>query len=131
MKRLIALMLILHLLLLAACLPTPPPELLITNTPHSSSTYPSENQEDVTPSSTTMPIEIGNRTVDVNEVIHGFLCDDSWRGVIYVEADVEVHPWSDEATFLRQCNLEIAQGTVVYVADHPGEVFYKGCSCHE
>ena len=101
---------------------------MVTQTPSLTATLPSENQEDAR---SPVPIEIGNRTVTVDEVIHGFLCDDSWRGVIYVDADVEVHPWTDEATFLRQCDLEIAQGTVVYVAEHPGEVFYKGCSCHE
>jgi hypothetical protein len=130
MKRFFALLPIPFLLLAAACLPTPPPELLITRTPQPASTTPSGIPQETTPSSP-MPVEIGSRTVVVDEVIRGFLCDDTWRGVIYVDADVEVLPWDDEAIFLRECDLVIEPGTVVYVADHPGEVFYKGCSCHE
>jgi hypothetical protein len=131
MKRFFVLLLVPFLLFAAACLPTPPPELLITRTPQPAVTTPSEIPQETTPSSSPMPIEIGNRTVDVDEVIHGFLCDDSWRGVIYVDGDVEVLPWEGESTFLRECALVIEPGTIIYVAEHPGEVFYKGCSCHE
>ncbi len=131
MKRFSALLLIPFLLLTAGCLPTPPPELLITRTPQPAATTPPEVPQETAPPSSPMPIEIGSRTVVVDEIIRGFLCDDAWRGVIYVDADVEVLPWENEATFLRACDLVIEPGTIVYVADHPGEVFYKGCSCHE
>jgi hypothetical protein len=87
--------------------------------------------QDADPSATPAMVEIGSRTVSVDKVVHGLLCDDVWSGTIYVAADVRVNPWVDEPAFLRDCNLEVRAGTIVYVAAHPGETFYKGCTCHE
>jgi hypothetical protein len=83
------------------------------------------------PPPTRTSLEIGGRTVSVDEVIHGFLCDDTWDGTIYVADDIQVNAWEDEPSFLRECSLEVSPGTVVHVAAHPGEVFYRGCTCHE
>ena len=49
---------------------------------------------------------------------------------MYVTCDVQVLPWEDQPTFLRDCDLDIAPETVVYVAYHHDEPYYNGCSCH-
>ena len=69
--------------------------------------------------------------VAVDKIVRGLLCNDAWSGTIYVAEDIEVYAWTDEPTFLRGCNLQVAPGTVAHVAAHPGEVFYRGCTCHE
>ena len=74
--------------------------------------------------------EIGGRSVLVDRVIEGPLCNDTWRGTVYVACSVQVYPWEGQPTFLEDCNLTIEPGTVVYVADHGDEPYYKGCSCH-
>jgi len=79
-------------------------------------------------------ISIRNKTVTVDKIVHGYLCDDQWSGTIYVDCDVSVPEWQPdeegEANFFTGCNLEIEEGTVVYVAYHNDEAYFKGCSCH-
>jgi len=77
-----------------------------------------------------IPVEIEGKTVYVDRIVSGFLCDDNWSGTIYVD-EVQVHEWQNTPTFLRDCNLKIELGTVVYAAAHDGTRFLKGCSCHE
>lgn len=81
-----------------------------------------------------LEIEIRNRMVSVDRVVHGFVCDDQWSGVVYVDCDVEVPEYvkvsDEEANFWVGCDLQIAERTTVYVAFHNDEVYYKGCSCH-
>ncbi|MEJ2563670.1 MAG: hypothetical protein P8Z42_13435, partial [Anaerolineales bacterium] len=77
--------------------------------------------------------EIGGKTVEVDRVIHGPLCNDTWRGTIYVACDVQVAEWDEEQGpfFLDNCDLTIDPGTVVYVAAHNDTAYYKGCAvCH-
>lgn len=93
---------------------TAPPELLPTPQPFS----------------TAGPVQIGGRTVVVDRVVEGPLCNDTWSGTVYVTCNVQVYPWERQPTFLEKCNLTIAPGTVVYVADHGDQPYYKGCSCH-
>ncbi len=119
------------LLLAASCLPTPPPELLYTPTPKLNATSTPVNDLIRNPSTTPVLIEIEGRMVSVDRIIEGFLCNDAWQGTIYVSPDVEVNPWIDEPSFLRECDFRVSEGTVVHVASHPGEVFYKGCTCHQ
>jgi hypothetical protein len=82
------------------------------------------------------PIEITIRkkTVMVDKIVHGNLCDAQWSGTIYVDCDVKVPDWEPdeegEAKFFSECNLEIEEGTLVYVGYHNDEAYYKGCSCH-
>ena len=82
------------------------------------------------------PVEINirQRTEKVDKIVHGYLCDDQWRGTVYVDCDVSVPDWelseNGEAKFFTGCDLEIEEGTVVYVAYHNDEAYYKGCSCH-
>ena len=84
------------------------------------------------PSTPTL-MEIGRRQVEVDRVIHGPLCNDTWSGTIYVACDVEIVQWTEEegSTFLDGCALTVEPGTVVYVAAHNNAAYYKGCaSCH-
>jgi hypothetical protein len=62
--------------------------------------------------------------------VHGSFCDDAWSGTVYVACDIEIPEWEEAPTFLDDCALSIEEGTVVYVAHHNNEAFYKGCSCH-
>jgi len=75
-------------------------------------------------------VEIGGKTVLVDRIVEGPLCNDTWSGTIYVTCNVQVYPWEGQPTFLDDCDLTIEPGTVVYVADHGDEPYYKGCSCH-
>lgn len=67
---------------------------------------------------------------NVDRIIRGPLCDDSWKGTIYVACDVQVTEWEEQPTFFKECNLEIVPGSVVYVAAHNDSAYYNGCSCH-
>lgn len=128
MKRLLLLCLALVAALSASCgraafCPQPPgtPDYL---------TVPPEQLPTPQPASAPIPVEIGGGTVLVDRVVEGPLCNDSWSGTVYVTCNVQVYPWEGKPTFLKDCNLSIAPGTVVYVADHGNEPYYKGCSCH-
>jgi hypothetical protein len=75
-------------------------------------------------------MDIGGRTIRVDRVVEGPLCNDAWSGTVYVTCNVQVFEWKDQPTFLRGCNLAIAPGTVIYVAAHNDAPYYNGCSCH-
>jgi hypothetical protein len=64
------------------------------------------------------------------EVVTGPLCKGDWRGTIYVGCDVQVMGWEETPLFLKDCDLSIQPGTVVYVAYHNDAAYYNGCSCH-
>lgn len=86
-----------------------------------------------TPTDGLFTVQIGRKTVEVDRVIHGPLCNDHWSGTIYVDCDIQIVAWTKEkgSNFLENCNLMIDPGTVVYVAAHNNAPFYKGCdSCH-
>ena len=93
-------------------------------------TVPPELLPTPQPFSTAGPVEIGGKTVLVDRIVEGPLCNDTWSGTIYVTCNVQVYPWEGQPTFLDDCGLTIEPGTVVYVADHGDEPYYKGCSCH-
>jgi hypothetical protein len=80
--------------------------------------------------STLIPVEIGGKIIQVNKIVEGPLCNDTWSGTVYVTCDVQVYPWAELPTFLKDCNLSIAPDTVVYVAEHNDTAYYNGCSCH-
>ncbi len=75
-------------------------------------------------------IKVRNRRVSADRIVHGQLCDDHWSGIVYVDCDVQVAAWEESPTFFDDCDLEIEPNTVVYVAYHNDEAYYKGCSCH-
>ncbi|MGD8456422.1 MAG: hypothetical protein PVF83_08565 [Anaerolineales bacterium] len=113
--------------LMAACEPVCPPESVTTMIPP----YPTFDPFVSHSSSTLIEVEIKGKLKEVNRVIHGPLCNDHWQGVIYAACDVQVAAWEDEPTFLRDCDLNIEEGTIVYVASHNDQQFNEGCSCHE
>jgi hypothetical protein len=95
-------------------------------------TVPSDQLPTSVPASNTFPVavEIAGKTILVDRVIDGPLCNDTWSGTVYVTCKFQVYPWVDQPTFLKGCNLSIAPGTVVYVAYHNDAAYYNGCSCH-
>ena len=95
-------------------------------TPLTASTSPQDLGEPPTP----MRVEINGVEMLFDDVIHGALCGGDWRGTVYVACDLQIAAWEEEPTFLEGCDLNIEPGTVVYVAAHNDEPYYKGCSCH-
>jgi hypothetical protein len=83
------------------------------------------------PQSQKESIQIGNKEIEFDRVIHGPICNDTWKGTVYVACDVQVVKWLDTPKFLDGCNLTIEPDTVVYVALHNDAPYYKGCTeCH-
>jgi len=78
-------------------------------------------------------VSIGRKTIEVDRVIHGPLCNDTWSGTVYVACDVQVVTWdkAGDPTFLDGCDLTVDPDAVLYVAAHNNAAYYKGCaSCH-
>ena len=75
-------------------------------------------------------VSVGGKMMTVNRVVSGPLCNDRWQGTVYVGCEVQVLEWSETPLFLKDCDLTIEPGTVVYVADHNDAAYYNGCSCH-
>jgi len=90
------------------------------------------NSREATPVSNTkpIPVEINGRLIPMDRIVEGPLCNDSWSGKVYVGCGVRVAEWIEDPLFLKNCDLVIEPGTVVYVAAHNNEAYYKGCSCH-
>ena len=82
------------------------------------------------PTGVSESIKIKGRTIMVDKVVEGFLCNDTWSGIVYVTENIQVNSWTETPLFLTGCNLVIAPGTVVYVAHHNDTAYYNGCSCH-
>jgi hypothetical protein len=82
------------------------------------------------PSSNPIEVEINGKMTMVDKVVIGPLCNDEWRGTVYVDCNVQVLKWEDTPLFLKKCGLSIEPGTVVYVAYHNDAAYYNGCSCH-
>ena len=80
--------------------------------------------------STPILVEIDDKEMLFDDVIHGALCGGEWQGTVYVACDLQLTSWEEEPNFLEGCELDIAPGTVVYVAAHNNEPYYQGCSCH-
>jgi hypothetical protein len=132
MKHLLILSLVTTLLFLSACqkanVPVCPQ---VTGTPHFL-IVPPEALPTPAPETASMPVpmEIGGKTVTIDKVVEGPLCNDTWSGTVYVTCNVQVYQWEEQPTFLKNCNLTIEPGTIVYVAYHNDAAYYKGCSCH-
>jgi len=74
---------------------------------------------------------LGTKAIRVDGVIHGFLCDDTWSGTVYVGCDIEIPFWEDDPFFFQDCKPTIEPNTIVYVAAHNDKAYSEGCSCHE
>ena len=120
---------LLMLLLLSACQPQPSVCPQATGTPEYLTIPPEELAAPLSAASPTQ-VEVNGKTIQVDRVIQGPLCNDTWSGSVYVTCNVQVYPWEEQPTFLKNCNLSIAPGTVVYVAYHNDTAYYNGCSCH-
>ncbi len=90
--------------------------------------YPMENI-DVSKDAEIM--EIGRQEIAFDQVVSGPLCNNSLSGVVYITCDIQIPAWEEEATFFQDCDLEIAERTVIYVEAHGDQPYYEGCSCHE
>jgi hypothetical protein len=101
----------------------------ITQTPEYL-TAPPEKLPTSTPVSELQSVMIGRSEMQVDKVVEGPLCNDNWSGTVYVSCDVQVYPWTEQPTFLKDCQLNIEPLTVVYVAYHNNTAYYNGCSCH-
>lgn len=129
MPRTLFLTLLLPVLLLSSC-----SEKQICPTPGDDRQYLS--QEDLVslepPVAEALPTEVSINGVPmvVDRVVTGPLCSDQWEGTIYVGCDVQVMEWVETPLFLKDCDLSIEPGTVVYVAYHNDAAYYNGCSCH-
>ena len=129
MKYFLALIYLSLLLFASACQPATP------ICPPDSITYISDSSQFSLPSSPDLSpspeqVEINGKSMSVDDVIHGPLCDSQWSGTIYVACDLQIIEWQEDPTFLKECSLSIEPGTVVYVAAHNDDPYYKGCSCH-
>ena len=93
---------------------------------------PEAENSTLVPASSTIPIEIEINGIKmmVDKVVTGPLCNDKWRGKVYVACEVQVLKWEESPLFLKNCDLSIEPGTVVYVAYHNNAAYYNGCSCH-
>jgi hypothetical protein len=80
--------------------------------------------------SAAVTVDVGGKQLSVDRVVSGPLCNDDWHGTVYVSCDVQVAEWHDSPTFLKDCQLNVKPGTVVYVAAHNNTAYYQGCSCH-
>jgi len=80
---------------------------------------------------TDVEVQIGQKMVLVDKLISGPVCNDDWSGTVYVGCDAQVAEAKLDADanplFFEGCNLNIETNTVVYVAAHNNEAFYKGC----
>ena len=129
MPRTLFLTLLLPVLLLSSCA-----EKQVCPTPGGERHYLS--QEDLisldAPDTVRSPAEVSidGKMMTVDRVVTGPLCSDHWEGTIYVGCDVQVMAWEETPLFLKDCNLSIEPGTVVYVAYHNDAAYYNGCSCH-
>jgi len=96
----------------------------------SASEFPPDTSASLPPQKT--DIEIKGKTVTVDRIIEGPMCNDTWEGTIYVACDLTVQKWDIKPFFFSNgCNLEIKPDTVVYVAAHNNAAYYKGCiTCH-
>ena len=132
MKRyLILFALMFALIFLTACGKPAPACPTETATSHYLTVPPAElPMPTLEPAATPVVMDIHGKSISVDKVVEGPLCNDTWSGTVYVKCNVQVYPWQESPTFLKDCNLSIAPGTVVYVAYHNDTAYYNGCSCH-
>lgn len=115
------------LFLITACKQEPTPS--TSSVTYMTPPFPTRVSDE--PPANPVEVTIKGKTMLVDRVINGPICNDTWRGLIYVAADVQVAVWEEEPTFLRDCDLIVEEYTIVYVAAHNDAQFNKGCSCHE
>lgn len=133
MKHPICLLSALAMLVLSACQADVCPPDSITTVPDITAFPPATSEPVGGVQPATELVEIGNKMVEVDRIIHGPVCNDTWSGTVYVTCDIQIAEWSEEVGpfFLDGCELKIAEDTVVFVAAHNNAAYYKGCdACH-
>jgi hypothetical protein len=130
MKLKLGVILMLLIILVAACQPATPacPPESITYLANSNPNQ-SPGDQDNLPAAEQL-VEINGQEMLVDQVVRGTLCNGSWRGTVYVPCQIEIFEWEEDPNFLENCDLIIEPGTVVYVAAHRDDPYYQGCSCH-
>lgn len=124
MKSVPVKILFLSCLILAACThKTCPPDTLSYLDPP----YPTEGSGSVGPQIAT----INGQEIEVDQIISGPLCNDTWSGTIYVTCDLQIPAWEEESTFLQDCSLNIDENAIVFVEAHGDQPYFEGCSCHQ
>jgi hypothetical protein len=76
-------------------------------------------------------MEIKSKQIQVDRVITGPVCNETWSGTIYVSCDIQIPAWEKDPFFFQDCDFDIEEGTIVYVEAHNDKQYDKGCSCHE
>jgi hypothetical protein len=116
--------------LVSACQPSAPacPPGSVTYLLADDSTQMTTEQENSDPDG--QLVEINGKEIWVDQLVQGMLCSGSWHGTVFIPCQVQVYAWEEEPLFLKNCDLSIAPGTVVYVEAHNNESYYQGCSCH-
>jgi hypothetical protein len=88
-------------------------------------------EEELLPGNPSGMLTIKREEIGFDEIISGPVCNDTWWGTVYLTCDIQIPAWEDEAFFFKDCDLNITDGTVVYVEAHRDKPYYQGCSCHE
>lgn len=117
------------LVFLVSCAEATPVCAPVTGTPQYLD-LPPDQLPTPTPAADIHRVMIGRNEMQVDKLVEGPLCNDQWSGTVYVSCDVQVYPWTESPTFLKDCQLDIEPQTVVYVAYHNDTAYYNGCSCH-
>lgn len=118
------------ILLLSACKAECPPERI--SYLDDSTLFPQiTSAADLEKTSSPTWIEIKGKEIQVDRIITGPVCNDTWKGTIYLTCDIQIPSWETDPFFLQDCNLEFTEDTVVYVEAHNDKRYDKGCSCHE
>jgi hypothetical protein len=130
LKILLGMCLSLVIFLVSACQPSAPacPPGSVTYLLADDSTQMTTEQENSDPDG--QLVEINGKEIWVDQLVQGMLCSGSWHGTVFIPCQVQVYAWEEEPLFLKNCDLSIAPGTVVYVEAHNNEPYYQGCSCH-
>ena len=74
---------------------------------------------------------LGRKTINVDEVIRGNICGDTWGGTVYVTCEIEIPAWEANPFFLADCPVTIEPNSTIYVQAHNDKAYQEGCSCHE
>ena len=76
-------------------------------------------------------IEIRGKQVQVDRVVSGPVCNDTFEGTIYLTCDIQIPSWERDPFFFQACDFEVAEDALIYVEAHRDKRYDKGCSCHE
>jgi hypothetical protein len=82
------------------------------------------------PDSAAQLITVDGAEICVDEVVSGKLCNAYLRGIVYIEPEIKIAAWDELPNFLKECDFQVAEGSIILVGDHNNTPYYNGCSCH-